>query len=372
MKVYNDHSLTNISNSILKNFEVETFHETIPEIDELLKGHKKVVLVLFDGVGKNITRYHLKENSFIRSHYVTTINSTFPPTTVAATTSLLTGKYPIETGWIAWNTYFPEIDRNIILFRGKDINTDELIDPEIAYKKYPNKTLFDLINEKGSAYALPIQRYPIQGNGPKSLRKGAKMVRTVLKEHENAFIYFYWDAPDGAMHESGIYSFKIHRQIKKMQRFMKRVTKQNKDTVFILLADHGFVNIKLVDMCEHMDLYNCLSKKVTLEKRCPSFFVKEDKKEEFETLFKKYYGDYFELYSKNEVLKMHLFGEGTPREGVIDSFGDYVAIATTEVSLKASLDNVLKTHKRKRFVFKGHHAGGTKEEREIDVSIYNA
>ena len=56
MKVYNENSLVNLSNSILKHFCVETFHNTIPEIDELLKGHKKVVAVLFDGMGQNIVR----------------------------------------------------------------------------------------------------------------------------------------------------------------------------------------------------------------------------------------------------------------------------------------------------------------------------
>ena len=49
MEVYNKNSLVNLSNSILKHFGVNTFHESIPEIDDLLKGHKKVVAVLFDG-----------------------------------------------------------------------------------------------------------------------------------------------------------------------------------------------------------------------------------------------------------------------------------------------------------------------------------
>lgn len=363
-------SLVNISNSILKHFGVDTFHDSIPEIDKALRGHKKVVLVLFDGMGKNITRLHLKEDSFIRSHFVLTINSTFPPTTAAATTSLLTGKYPIETGWLGWNTYFPELDRNIILFRGIDFNTKEVIDKDIAYKKYPNKSIIDLINEKSTAKASAIQRYPIQRKGPKSLRKGAKMIKNTLKESENSFIYFYWDSPDYEMHENGIDHKKVHKQVKKIDKFLKKITKQNKDALFILLADHGHINIKILDICDHDDLYSCLSKKVTLEKRCPSFFVKIDKRQEFESLFNKYYGEYFELYSKEEVLKNHIFGIGEPKPGVLDSFGDYLAIAKTEYSLTASKEFIRDT-KRKPFIYKGHHAGGTKEEREIDVSIYN-
>lgn len=370
MEVHNEHSLVNLANSILVNFGAESFHETIPEIDELLKGHKKVVLVLFDGMGKNIVRYHLKEKSFIRSHYVTTINSTFPPTTAAATTSVLTGKYPIETGWIAWNTYFPELDRNIILFRGTDINTKELIDKDIAYKKYPNKTLFDLINETGKATATPIQRYPVQEKGPKTLRNGLKQVKNALNKSESSFVYFYWDSPDREMHETGIYSFRTHIQVLKAQWFLKKLAKQNPDTLIISIADHGHVNVTKLDICEHDDLYSCLSNKVTMEKRCPSFFVKEDKRKEFEELFNKYYGEWFELLTKEEVLKNKVLGEGTPREGVIDSFGDYLAIAKDRYMLSASKE-FDKSENKRRFQFKGHHAGGTIEEREIDVSVFN-
>ena len=369
MKVYNEHSLVNLSNSILNHFGVAPFQDTLPEVDERIKEYKKVVIILFDGMGKNIVRYHLKENSYIRSHYVTTINSTFPPTTAAATTSLLTGKYPIETGWIAWNTYFKELDRNIILFRGIDINTDEVIDPGIAYKKFPNKSIFDLINEKGNAKAINISRYPIQQDGPKTLRNGLKQLKKALKSNESCFIYYYWDSPDREMHETGIYSFRTHLEVLKAQWFIKHAKKQNPDTVFISISDHGHINITTDDICEHEDLYSCLSNKLTMEKRCPSFFVKEDKRKEFEELFNKYYGEHFELFTKQEVLDMKLFGLGEPKEGVIDSFGDYLAIAKDGLSIKSSKEFATRKKHRSK-PFKGHHAGGTKEEREIDLSIY--
>ena len=283
MKVYNENSLVNLANSILKHFNAETFHETIPVVDEQLKGYKKVVAVLFDGMGQNITRMHLKENSFIRSHYLTTINSTFPPTTAAATTAFLTGKYPIETGWLAWDTYFKEYDRNIILFRSVDFNTGESLiekgEQHIADRIFPTNKLFELI-EKGNnnAKAYCMQRYPIQQDGPKSLNKGVKMVTKALKENDECFIYYYWDSPDIEMHVCGIDSLKVHHEVKKAQRFMKKVTKANPDTLFILLADHGHVNVKFFDICEHEDFYSLLDKPLSMEKRAASFFVKQDKK----------------------------------------------------------------------------------------------
>ena len=82
-------------------------------------------------------------------------------------------------------------------------------------------------------------------------------------------------------------------------------------------------------------------------------------------MFNKYYGQYFELLTKEQAFDIKLFGEGEPAEGVIDSFGDFVAVSKDEHSLYASKEL---SHLD---LFKGHHAGGTKEEREIDVSIFN-
>ena len=366
MEVYNKNSLVNLSNSILKHFGAESFHESIPEIDNLLKGHKKVVAVLFDGMGQNIVRKHLKENSFIRSNYVTTINSTFPPTTAAATTAFLTGKYPIETGWLAWTEYFKDYDRNIILFKNTDYNTEEKLEGEdVADKYFPTTKIFELIQKAGTP-AFNISRFPIQENGPKKLlTSGVKMLNKTLKENDSCFIYFYWDSPDREMHETGIDSWNTKYQVHKAQRFMKKVVKDNPDTLFILLADHGHVNVEFFDICEHEDIYSLLSKKITLEKRTPSFFVKEGKNKEFEELFNKYYGQYFELLTKEQAFDIKLFGEGIPANGVSEVVGDYIAIAKDKYGLLAS--------KELKFLdaFKGHHAGGTKEERLIDIHIFN-
>lgn len=369
-QTHNDNSLVNLSNSILKHFGVNPFHNTIPEIDEALKGHDKVVVVLFDGMGQNIVRKHLKEDSFIRKNYVHTINSTFPPTTAAATTAFLTGKYPVETGWLGWCEYFKEYDRNVILFNSIDYNTGDKIikdnEQNIADRYFPTKKIFSLIEKNNKdVRAFNISRYPIQKDGPKNLRKGAKMLKDKLKEYDKCFVYYYWDSPDYEMHATGIDSFTTRHQVHKAQRFMKKVVKQNPDTLFILIADHGHINVKFDDICKHDDLYSLTYKPMTLEKRTPSFFVKEENHEQFENLFKKYYGEHFILMSTKEAFENKVFGEGKMAQGVEDVLGDYIAISIDELSLYASKEL---PHMD---IFKGHHAGGTKEERLIDISIFN-
>ena len=365
------YSLINLSNSLLKHFGVDTFHDSIPEVDEALKGHKKVVAVLFDGMGQNIIHKHLKENSFIRKHYFTTIDSTFPPTTAAATTSFLTGKYPIETGWLSWDMYFKDLDRNIILFKNKDFNTGEklpLINGKtIANTYYPTNTILELIKNKNKDVStFCVQRYPIQEDGPKSLLFTAvRKISKILKNNDKLLGYFYWDSPDAEMHRYGIDNFRVHYQVRKAERFIKKISRKNKDTVFILLADHGHINYKQFDICEHEDLYSLVVKPLSMEKRSACIFVKEGKQEQFKTLFNKYYGDYFDLYTKKDALDSNLFGEGEPCKGVLDAIGDFIAVARKEYGLFASkeFDHI--------HSYKGHHGGGTKEERLIDISIFN-
>lgn len=95
-------SITNLSSSILKYFNVTPKHETIKEIDEILsKNNKKnIVTILLDGLGSKVLEENLQKEDFLNKHKIMDINSVLPSTTVASTTSLLSGLNPIEHGWL--------------------------------------------------------------------------------------------------------------------------------------------------------------------------------------------------------------------------------------------------------------------------------
>ena len=367
MKNYNDHNLVTFSNSLLKHFGVPPFHQTEEVVDTVLGNHQKVAVILFDGMGQNIVRKHLKYSSFIRQHYICTINSTFPPTTTAATTAFLTGKYPIETGWMSWAQYFERYNRNIILFKNVDYNSEEKVTPDnIANNELPIKTILELINEKNEhVSAFDVKRYPIDKKGPKTLFGLERIIHKTLKGKDKFLAYFYFDSPDREMHEYGIDSWRIHSYIRRIDRMMKRVCKNNPETLFMTFADHGHINVEFLDICEHEDLYSLLRLPLSFEKRTPAFFIKENKQKEFEQLFLKYYGEHFELMSKKEVLNNQIFGEGDINPKALDFIGDYVATSKDKYCLYASKE-------MKRIdLFKGHHAGNTQEEMLIDISAYN-
>ena len=120
MLVKNDYNecLTNLACSIRKYFGLEYKHNTLNYIDEILesKKPKTVVTILCDGMGSKIIDRVLDENSFLIKNRLKDITTVFPATTVAATTSMMTGLNPVESGMLGWDMYFKEIDKTITTF----------------------------------------------------------------------------------------------------------------------------------------------------------------------------------------------------------------------------------------------------------------
>lgn len=360
-------SITNLSNSILKHFNVDTFHESIKDIDELLENKKKIVVFLFDAMGKSVLEKHLDEDSFFRRHIIKNITSTIPPTTVAATTSFLSAKFPIETGWLGWTLYFKEIDKNVNVFPNVDDETGEKIESEHLMNKYcPYDNIAKLINNKyGKEIAHLIYGYPVDKDN-KKVRKLKSFIKYAYKKankSDDSFVYAYWVTPDALMHGLGVNDKKVHKNILKIQKYIKRYSNKNKDVATLVIADHGMEDVDFIDMNEHPDLVNLLVRNTSIEKRTMNFFVKNGKQDEFKELFNRYYGDIYTLLSKEEVLKENIFGLGIPHKKSLDFIGDFIALANTKTSLQIVKEKDIK----KKFKFKAHHAGNTLEEMLISV-----
>ncbi len=121
--------LVNLANSVLARFGAVPLHDTLPLADQYLGGKRKnVVLLLLDAMGISILEKHLDRNGFFRSHLAGSLESVYPPTTVAATTSVMSGLYPNEHGWLGWDMYYPKLDKNVTVFT----NSEQLTEKEGA------------------------------------------------------------------------------------------------------------------------------------------------------------------------------------------------------------------------------------------------
>ena len=369
---YNN-SIVNLSCSVLKYFNVSNIkHSTLPEADKLLEERKprNVVLLLFDAMGISILERHLPASSFTRQHIVKPISSTFPPTTVAATTAVNSGLTPLETGWLGWISYFKEIDDNIItFFNTLQMDDEKQAAPErLIYKHAPYKTLSMQIRENNPDVTCmavsPFRTHPIDSTIiTKSVRENMDNILKLAQEPGRHMLYGYWPDPDHMMHELGVDDPRITPILQdidsNLQYLYDNINKD--DTAVFVIADHSQINAKWFCLCDYPDLQGLLKHPHSIEGRCASFMVKDGKQNDFRKLFKEHFGDHFLLMDHDEFLNSGLLGTGVPHPRTDGFVGDFVAVSTDEYCIG-------ETHEDAEMI--GIHAGLTKEEMEVPLIAF--
>lgn len=353
--------LTNISNSILKYFNFNTYHETLKELDDILnkKEYKNIVLILYDGMGSNILDRHLEESDFLRKYKIKDIDAVFPPTTTASTTSVLSGLNPNEHGWLGWDLYFKEEDEIVTMFLNTKKDTDDIVSSEsLANKYYGYKSIITIIGEKYQTLHLKSfgeDRYIDLDD------MNNKIVDFCNKEGKK-FVYSYYDEPDHTMHDLGTDTIEVKDLFKRINNSTEELCKRlDDDTLVIILADHGHLNCEYFTLSDYSDIFSLLKCDVSIEARACNFFIKDNKKEEFEILFNKYFGKYFELYKKEEIISKKLFGTGKSHEHFYESLGDYLAVAISNKYLRYNENSV---------DLISMHAGITLDEIIVPLIVY--
>ena len=359
---YNN-SILNVSNSILKYYGAKTWHPTLPSLDQYLThDYRNIILLLIDGLGVDAIQKHLQVKSAIRKTLRTSITSVFPSTTVAATTAVLSGKTPIETGWFGWHQYFKEEDESIILFLNKAYyHPNKVFENSIADLYVPYQDIYKQITNANKAVStheiFPAFRVPENNTISKLLSASLKATETEGKH----FVYAYWDKVDSLMHEFGPSSIEVHNHINEVNRaYDEFIHSIDDDTLVIAIADHGQIDVEIIDIFRYQDLMDTLIRMPSNESRASVFYVKSDKHDEFEKLFTQYFRDYFNLYRSKEAIAMGLFGSGIPHLKSEDFLGDYVAIAT---------DHFIFNTVEESFKMKGQHAGLLSEEMLVPLLI---
>jgi len=358
-----ENSILNVSNSILKHYGAKTWHPSIQVLDKVLaKNYRNVILLLVDGLGVDAINKHLSENSSLRKYLQTTITSVFPSTTVAATTSVLSGKAPIQTGWFGWHQYIKEEDESVILFLNKAYyNPNKTFEYNIASKYVPYTNLYQQIESANSLVKtdeiFPAFRTP-ENNTISKLLVAAKEATKTSGLH---FVYAYWDKVDTYMHEFGPSSKEVRDHILEVEAaFTDFVNNLEDDTVVIAIADHGQVDVEIIDLYQYTDVVDTLLRMPSNESRATVFYVKPDRLDDFEKLFNQYFKNYFNLYHSKDAIAMGLFGSGKKHPRTEGFLGDYIAIATDYFIFNTIDDG---------FRMKGQHAGLLKEEMLVPLII---
>lgn len=353
-----DECITNLSNSILKHFNVETFHNTLPYIDEILKkNYKNVIVILCDGMGSILMDEALDKDSFLIKNRFKTITSVYPPTTTAATTSFLSGLNPNEHGWLGWDLYFKKENKVITMFtntlKDKEMPAEEY---NVAQNTYPYESITKKINQEYEAYEL----LGFKNDEYKILKNQVEKIIELSKNPNKKFIYAYYENPDHFLHEYGFDSNIVKDEFENINENLEYLCNNLEDSVVIVTADHGHLDCKYYNLDNYPRIKNLLERTTSIEPRAISFKVFDGKKEEFELEFNKYFKDEFWLLNKEEVIESKIFGTGINNIRFEDTIGDYVALAKSDKCIIYSDDTIQ---------FKSMHAGLTDREMLIPLVV---
>lgn len=341
-----DKSLLSITSSILKYYNVDLGYKSLTNLDEILANrYKNVILYLVDAMGSKILEKHLKSDDFLIKKRISDLTTVFPSTTVAATTTAVTGLPPAVTGWFGWQQYIHEEDKNVVFFLNQDYyNEDYKFSYNVGERFVKVKYIYDLIKEK-NPQVLTHEIFPeFRVKEHKTIFNQVETILKAINNESNNFIYAYWDKLDTNLHEYGTTSDIIANHLHEISKAIEYLYENIDDeTLVIVTADHGQVDIEGINLWEYEDLTSMMKHQPAIEARATAFYVKENCHEDFEQKFNSYFRDKFILYKSNELLDSGIFGLGNINSRSIGFLGDFFAIAIDKYSFR--LQNAKHVHK---------------------------
>lgn len=368
--------ILNIMSSFLKHYNAGCGYSSNKILDNILtKQYRNVVFMVFDGMGTNILRDNLHEDSFLAGHISATVTSVFPCTTTAATTSYYSGISPNEHGWLGWSLYFKEYGRMIDIFSNQDSFTFEQVGgTHAAYSIMPYETVYEKI-DSACAGKLPIytlmpskisfSEHPNKNIKIDNVEELCGNIKSLCSDKQNKFIMSYWFEPDKSMHSHGCHTDYIKTILRKINSLVEEMCIGLKDTLVVISADHGLVDInEEIYLDDVPEIDECLIMPPSVETRAASLFIKPEMKAVFEERFENLFGDRFRLFKKDEFMKNQLLGLGTTHRKVNEFIGDYMACATGH-----SLFRYKTANSKDNFKYNGHHAGLCEDEMLVPLII---
>ncbi len=401
--LYHSYCFSNIP-ATLQFLLTNTGHVPFPPdvLDTLPTSYDNVVLFFVDAFGWRFFQRYADSYSLLKRFStqgrVSKLTSQFPSTTAAHVTCLHTGLDVGQSGVYEWNYYEPLVDNIIspLLFSysADKVTRDTLKRAAIPASHYfPQQTFYQTLRQLGvQSHILQSQTYTpstysnVVFRGAtvhpySTLAEACKTLLTLLttRTQTPGYYYLYFDRIDTACHNHGPSSWQFEKAVDAFfqqleQLFFKQLRGKAMNTLFIMTADHGqvevepqntyYLNIQFPDIVRYLKTNRQGTVLVPAGSARDMFlYVKEEYVDKLVVELQQRLLGRAEVYRTSELLNEHFFGKQLPSATFLERVGNVVILPYKNESVW--------WYEEGKFTmrFQGHHGGLTPEEMEIPLLL---
>lgn len=368
-------SIVNIIASIKKAYRIQTNVPTIQKLDNTLsRMYKNVVLIILSGVGENMLVSSLTSKDTLVKNMTDVVTAVCPSYPAASDVSCLTGLCPSEHGRLGQTMFFKELCRTVELstnldpYSGQPVSVANAADFMLPYSSFFDEIADSVI---GGVQPFSISNPGVKIAENKSYHKVAdtpkrmfELIKKISETDQHTFTYVYWNTVREAAVNYGCTADEVKNLLKDINDTIAGLEKSLTDTVFIVTSNHGMTDVSEEIMLNlRYDLCDCLVMPPNFGRRAVNFFVKYDRRTDFERLFIDEFREEFMLMSRSDILKKEIFGsKNNPK--LYDFLGDYCAFAIGDKALRFRALN-----EKHRAADKAQFGGITSDEMSLPLTV---
>lgn len=364
--------------------------------------YDKVVLFFIDAFGWKLFERYANRFPFLRTimtdGVVSKMTSQFPSTTAAHVTCIHTGLDVGQSGVYEWQYYDPLADEVIspLLFSyaGDKLMRDTLrrsgMPPEAFF---PQRTFYNALLAQGvTSHILQYHTY-ISSTYSEIVFRGATLhpyqtleealtrLGELLKAPTSGptYYFFYFDRIDATCHLYGPSSRQCEAAVEQFLTAMEAVFYRNVkgqvgNTLFMLTADHGQIDVdprRTFYLNQQMPgLERCFKTNAKGRPIVPAgsprdmfLHVKDEQVDEVIVKLQQRLDGRAEIYRVSELLAQHFFGLRDPSPMLLSRLGNVVILPYQHETVWWYEDGKFDMH------FRGHHGGLMADEMEIPLLV---
>jgi len=380
---YEGESIVNLMASVIVAGGGESAYPVLEGLDvEKLRNARSVILIVVDGLGYE----HLCSCDgapAMRRHLKQKMTTVFPPTTATAVTTFLTGLAPQQHGLTGWFVHFGELGSVIrvlpfttrlgsIALESVGVRASELFGhtavfdrlDRATYSVSPARIAHSAFNRShsGGARVKPYE----------TLEEFFVTIETIAKAEGRArFVYAYWPELDHLAHLEGVGSQVVTSHLAELDAGFAGLLEaiEGTDSVVMLTADHGFVDIapdRLLNLADHPELSELLSLPLCGEPRTAYCYVSPGRSADFLAYVERELGHCAVCVPSQELIAGGYFGPGAAHPRLIDRVGHYTLLMREGYAIQDALPG------EERFAPVGLHGGGTSAELHVPLVLAEA